>query len=742
LLGAFLAAPLILRLRTSEGTLELTLDPPDAELLVVGDEVTVKRPEREPVVIRGLPGERTLKIRKGGFEAQTQDITLVEGERKVLEIRLVPDRAIAAKPPGGDESSHRPVASKAPAGDESSERPGKATIRMDNIYTSPAPVASLRPAPLDCTGPDGVSAAEVRRAQEAWAQYLGRQVEETVPIANGVAMTFVLIPPGKFRMGSPDGEADRSNDETLHTVELTQPFDLAKCEVTQGQYQALTGTNPSNFKGGDLPVEKVSWQGAGAFGSELTKKRQDRHVYRLPTEAEWEYSCRGGRPSSQPFGIGDGRSLSSREANFDGNSPYGTADKGPYLEATCKVGSYAANALGLYDMHGNVWEWCADRFGPYPSEEVTQNPMGPSNPAQFPDRVIRGGSWDYLARHCRAALRRRTEPGSQYDSLGFRLARSIPSGGPASKPANSTGRDQGSVPSKPEAPVARSRPAPLDCTGSDGVSAEEIRTAQQAWAQYLGRQVEETVPIANGVPMTFVLVPPGKFRMGSPENEAARYEDETLHTVVLTESFYLGKYEVTQAQYHALTGKNPSHFKGDDRPVEQVSWEEADAFGKELTKKRDDRCVYRLPSEAEWEYSCRGGRSSSQPFGIGDGRSFSSREANIVGDKPYGTAQKGPYRQATCKVGSYPANALGLYDMHGNVWEWCADRHGSYTSEEVTNPAGPSDPAEAPARVFRGGCWFNYAESCRAGRRCWSFPGYSRDKLGFRLARSVPSPSK
>jgi formylglycine-generating enzyme required for sulfatase activity len=148
-------------------------------------------------------------------------------------------------------------------------------------------------------------------------------------------------------------------------------------------------------------------------------------VYRLPTEAEWEYASRGGRPSSQPLGVGDGRALSSREANFNGNVPYGGADKGPYLEATCRVGSYPANALGLVDMHGNVWEWCADWYGPYPAGSAA-NPTAPDDGY---GRVNRGGGWASGARYCRAASRGSNAPGYMGIGLGFRLARSVPSGG-------------------------------------------------------------------------------------------------------------------------------------------------------------------------------------------------------------------------------------------------------------------------------------------------------------------------
>jgi serine/threonine protein kinase/formylglycine-generating enzyme required for sulfatase activity len=270
---------------------------------------------------------------------------------------------------------------------------------------------------LDCLL--GVSREEVERKQKAWAAYLGRQVEEEVEIADGVKMTFVLVPPGKFRMGSPPDEEEREAVEFLHEVTLTEPFYLGKTEVTQKQYKALGVDNPSKFKGDDLPVEMVSWEEATTWAEKLTKKRGDKHLYRLPTEAEWEYSCRGGRSSSKPFGIGDGRALTSSEANFDGNYPYGGADKGPYVKATCAVGSYKPNALGLHDMHGNVWEWCQDGYGLYPN---------PTVPAEGSLRVGRGGSWSYGGMGCRAASRGRFEPGLRSDGLGFRLARSSPSG--------------------------------------------------------------------------------------------------------------------------------------------------------------------------------------------------------------------------------------------------------------------------------------------------------------------------
>ena len=193
-------------------------------------------------------------------------------------------------------------------------------------------------------------------------------------------------------------------NEEQHEVSITKPFYLGVYVVTQAEYEKVMGNNPSWFsaKGdgkdkvkdmdtGQFPVEKVSWDDAVAFCkklSELPEEKKAGRVYRLPTEAEWEYACRAGTKTA--FHYGD--SLSSKQANFNGNFPYGGADKGPYLGRTAKVGSYAANAFGLYDMHGNVWEWCQDWYDEnYYKNSPKEDPPGP---AQGLHRVVRGGGWD------------------------------------------------------------------------------------------------------------------------------------------------------------------------------------------------------------------------------------------------------------------------------------------------------------------------------------------------------------
>jgi formylglycine-generating enzyme required for sulfatase activity len=251
----------------------------------------------------------------------------------------------------------------------------------------------------------------------------------------------VLIPPGTVRMGSPEEEKDRGPSEgPVHEVAITRPFHLGVYPVTQEQYQRVMGSNPSYFcprgEGKDevagmdtrlFPVESVSWEEAVAFCAKLSalpEEKRSGRVYRLPSEAEWEYCCRGGAASYQVFHFGN--SLSSMQANFVGPYPDGNADKGTDLGRTCKVGSYAANRVGLHDMHGNVWEWCHDWFDEYSyGRSQREDPSGPSEDS---DRVIRGGSWNDIDSSCRSAYGGMDCGVFRDGILGCRVAL-VPSGG-------------------------------------------------------------------------------------------------------------------------------------------------------------------------------------------------------------------------------------------------------------------------------------------------------------------------
>ncbi len=268
----------------------------------------------------------------------------------------------------------------------------------------------------------------LRERRAGMQQVFERLRQETAPqakvLTNSVGMKFVLIPSGSFQMGAPPAErSDRWNERPAHEVLITQPFYLGVTPVTQEQYLALVDKNPARFHmggggGRDHPVENVSWEDATAFCrrlSQLDAERQAGWTYRLPTEAEWEYSCRGG--TRTPFYYGN--ALSSREANIDGRFPHGDTPPGPHLGKTTPVGQYAANNFGLHDMHGNVWEWCADWYGgEYYAYAPTRDPQGPEM-GEF--RVVRGGSWRSHGSTCRAAYRNALVPNNRDPYTGFRV---------------------------------------------------------------------------------------------------------------------------------------------------------------------------------------------------------------------------------------------------------------------------------------------------------------------------------
>jgi formylglycine-generating enzyme required for sulfatase activity len=273
---------------------------------------------------------------------------------------------------------------------------------------------------------DGVvnpsEAAEIRRVGVAYLAVNPRSekvrslVEQSerilMPTAftNSVGMSLKLLPAGSFTMGDAAG----SSDEKPHRVTLTRPFYMGVHEVTNAQWKRVVGSVPSNWKDGDQPVENVSWEEAVEFCRKLSDMPEERtagRVYRLPTEAEWEYACRAGTTTQYSFG--DDETRLGDYGWFDGNSG----------SKTHAVGQKMPNAWGLYDMHGNVWEWCSDWYGAYSDGAVT-NPQGLSSGS---DRVRRGGSWLNSASICRSAYRRGPSPSNRRDILGFRLALS-PSG--------------------------------------------------------------------------------------------------------------------------------------------------------------------------------------------------------------------------------------------------------------------------------------------------------------------------
>ena len=287
------------------------------------------------------------------------------------------------------------------------------------------------------------------------------------------------------------------------------------------------------------------------------------------------------------------------------------------------------------------------------------------------------------------------------------------------------------------------------------------------WAKVSPEQVAAAkklgVPVAfeNSVGMRFVLIPPGTFMMGSRDSamEVARrcampnaqggwfYDEHPRHKVTLTSAYYMATDEVTQGCYEAVTtperketdkkisDEYPDEFKGTNNPVVKVSWSDAEKFCKTLgALDVEEGRQYSLPTEAQWEYACRAGTSA--PFSFGE--TISTDQVNYHGDYTYGDGRKGKHRGKTLPVGSLPPNAWGLYDMHGNVSEWCADRYGNYGSAAESDPLGPE---EGRARVLRGGSWRSYPGACRCGFRLRWEERSSSYNVGFRVCCAIPTES-
>jgi formylglycine-generating enzyme required for sulfatase activity len=262
------------------------------------------------------------------------------------------------------------------------------------------------------------SKEQAEKSRAEWAKYEEVPERKQLDLGKGVKLDLVLIPPGQFRMGT---EGNNTN-EVAHDVTITKPFYMAVTETTQKQFETVCGKNPSEFspagkqkeKLGDFkdtskfPVDSVNWIEAEAFAKRIGGQ--------LPTEAQWEYACRAG--TTTPFHFGE--RLNGTSANCDGTKPYATDGKGRNLQRTTTVGSYKLNAFGLFDMHGNVWEWCQDWYAKKTDDLEEKDPLRTMK--QSDDlRVRRSGSWVSWAGGCRCAVRHGFASGSRDNSVGFRV---------------------------------------------------------------------------------------------------------------------------------------------------------------------------------------------------------------------------------------------------------------------------------------------------------------------------------
>jgi formylglycine-generating enzyme required for sulfatase activity len=514
--------------------------------------------------------------------------------------------------------------------------------------------------------------------------------------------------PEGFKMGSPASEADRSDDEMQHTVVLTKGFWLAKTECTQGQWETLMGTDVTQQKakgdssgdvtgeGDNYPMYFVSWDDVQDYVTKMSSQNAlpSGWKWSLPTEAQWEHACRAGSTTMYAGDLGE-------MAWYAENS----------RSKTNPVGTKKPNDWGLHDMHGNVYEWCADWYGGYERGSAT-DPRG-ANSGDF--RVNRGGAWLSNAQYCRSAFRSNPVPSRRSLSLGFRVAL-----------------------------VSSVHVAPMDAINEPKVKEEYTPPKDWVFANEfkmpivirpidIGGNRAGEVRVFGGIEMVWCPpTGPEGFKMGSPEGEDARGDNETQHVVILTKGFWLAKTECTQEQWEVMMGTDVNQQKakegsfgeitgmGSNHPMYFVSWEDAKDF---LVKMNSQNVLplgwkWVLPSEAQWEYACR---ASSETMFAG----------NLDEMAWYGENSG----SKTNPVGTKRANAWGLHDMHGNVWEWCADGYGDYPTGSATDPTGDESGS---FRVFRGGSWLYFAADCRSARRGAYEPEYRNDRLGFRPA-AVPT---
>ncbi len=502
-------------------------------------------------------------------------------------------------------------------------------------------------------------------------EYGGGFSNQTITV-NGVSFEMVYVEGGSFNMGATteQGSEAESDEKPVHSVTLSDYY-IGRCEVTQELWEAVMGSNPSYFKGAQKPVESVSWNDCQEFVSRLNSLTG--RTFRLPTEAEWEYAARGGNKSLHYKYSGSGN-IGNVAWYFDNSG-----------SSTHAVGTRTANELGIYDMSGNVREWCSDWYGDYSAGAQT-NPQGPSSGSR---RVLRGGSWFSDAGCCQVSYRSATIPDINGSNHGLRLV----------------------------------------------LVPNEVTSIPQQ-QEYVGGFSNQTITV-NGVNFEMVYVEGGSFDMGATTEQGSdAYKDEyPAHSVTLSD-YYIGRCEVTQELWEAVMGSNPSYFKGAQNPVECVSWNDCQEFVSRLSSLTGR--TFRLPTEAEWEYAARGGNKSGhyKYSGIGNIDDVAwywknSGDRYLQGtDSDYDRDKIINNNGRTHAVGTKTANELGIYDMSGNVYEWCSDWYGDYSAGTQTNPQGPSSGSD---RVLRGGSWYGRAWCCRVSFRIYNDPNDSSDLDGLRL---------
>lgn len=517
-----------------------------------------------------------------------------------------------------------------------------------------------------------------------------------------IELEMIKCPAGEFLMGSPKGEMGRDLKEIQHKVILSDSFMIGKYEVTQKQYKAVMGKNPSKFKNDSQPVELVNWNDAKEFCEKLNTKFSSSipsgFKFDLPTEAQWEYACRAGTNSA----FNNGKELTT-EYKCDNLDEVGWYAKNSKF-TTHPVGQKQPNSWGIYDMQGNVSEWCRDYDGSFVEGEAKD----PNGPEKGTDRVIKGGNYNVNAKFCRSAIRLNANPKTKDMKTGFRVALIPVGSGTEINFASKTETPQ-NIASQPK----ENTPAKTSETTTTATNSQNNDTKQD-WTY-------------SDLNLQMVYCKSGKFKMGSPENELGRTKGSDLdaNEVSIDKDFYIGKYEVTQKLFSDVMGEKPSRYADDKKPVESVSYYQAVEFCKklnELTKdKRPAGYEFALPTEMQWEYACRASCETS----LNNGKQISAEKGNCaeLNDIAWYKANSD---KITHEVGTKKPNSWNIFDMHGNVAEWCLDAYnGNEIAKEVNNNS---------KCIVKGGTYFYEPAKNRSASRGATAPNTLSSGIGFRVA--------
>ncbi len=585
--------------------------------------------------------------------------------------------------------------------------------------------------------------------------------EQDFPLGDsGEMITMVWIPPGDFWMGAQENESDAGSDEyPRHQVTISEGFWIGKYEVTQSQWLAIA--NYSNFEwpgNPNRPAEMISWEDAVNDFLPEVNSGSDENNWRLPTEAEWEYACRAGFNDTW-YWWGNNYDNLYQYAWYEDNSSNETHD----------VGGLLPNPWGLYDILGNVWEWCSDWCDNFYYEHSPD--VDPEGPQDGTIRINRGSAWNHPTIYVRIAKRGSIPPSFRSATIGFRLVFDETPNQSPFEPTNPNPEDEEDnesiLPtltwscSDPEGenlsydvyfgstyPLnllserqteTSFEPGELEAgttyywqiiaydnhfnstegsewsfTTTDGQPDDPPINPEHGdeWTAFIG---------VDDIPLEMIYIEGGTFWMGAQEGEDnAEPGEYPRHQVTISEGFWIGKYEVTQAQWLAVADYENFNWPGwPNRPAETVSWNDiTNDFIPELGE------GWRLPYEAEWEYICRAGFDETW-FWWGNNYDDLGLYAWFLDNG-----------SQTHEVGNKLPNPWGLYDILGNVYEWCIDWHDGNYYEESPN-TDPSGPGTGSNRVVRGGAWTHDSWHCRMAFRGRNSPTARNNDYGFRLVREA-----